>query len=292
MRTLHHHLILYDAECPMCQLYTSAFTKTGMLDPNGRAPYQTVLDPKNLAPCQTAPGTPTSPACPLIDPQRAVNEIALIDTTTGEVKYGIESLFKVIGHAIPFFKPLFSCRPFLWLMRKVYAFISYNRKVIIPPTSQPTNLTTPQPTFYLKYRLAYLIFTLTIAAAILTRYAHLLSGILPVGNRWREFLICSGQIFFQGIIISLIAPKKGWDYLGNMMTISLAGSLALLPILAISKFAGIPAAAATVWFLLVAAAMLLEHLRRTKLLGLNWTLSITWIIYRLLVLFVITKYLC
>ena len=52
-------------------------------------------------------------ACPYVDRQRAVNEIALVNTETGEVEYGIKSLFKVIGNSAPVFKPLFSFNPFV-----------------------------------------------------------------------------------------------------------------------------------------------------------------------------------
>src|SRR5580698_2819025 len=95
VNTLKNHTILYDADCPMCKAYTNAFTATGMLDPNGRAPYQHMPDF----------------ACPLIDHQRAVNEIALINKTTGQVTYGIESLFKIIANSFPIFRPLFNCKP-------------------------------------------------------------------------------------------------------------------------------------------------------------------------------------
>jgi hypothetical protein len=115
MKTLKNHLILFDSECPMCRVYTQAFVASGMLGAEGRAAYQTEME-----------------SCPLIDRQRAVNEIALINLGNGQVTYGISSLFKVIGNACPAFAPLFACRPFAWVMGKVYAFISYNRRVIIP----------------------------------------------------------------------------------------------------------------------------------------------------------------
>src|ERR1700761_5036304 len=175
MKTLKDHLILYDAECPMCKVYTQAFTSTGMLDNDGRAPYQNL---KGFA-------------CPTVDRKRAVNEIALVTTTTCEVTYGIDILFKVIGNAWPIFKPLFTFRPFAWSMRKLYAFISYNRKVIIPaPKTTDEKL---QPDFSLRHRIAWLVIATIIAAAILTRYSHLLP--YP-GNNYREYLICTGQIFF------------------------------------------------------------------------------------------------
>jgi hypothetical protein len=72
-----------------------------------------------------------------------------------------------------------------------------------------------------------------------------------------------------------------------MMTISLAGSLALAPALAIAAITHLSPLAASTWFLIVAGLMLLEHIRRTRLLGLDWTLTISWVFYRLHVLLLI-----
>jgi predicted DCC family thiol-disulfide oxidoreductase YuxK len=271
MNTLKDHVILYDAECPMCKVYTRAFTTTGMLDKEGRVPYQDMPDF----------------ACPVIDQQRAVNEIALVNKRTGEVNYGIDSLFKVIAHSFPVFGPLFRFAPFVWLMRKVYAFISYNRKVIIPAPKGHVHAI--QPAFRLRYRLAWLLFTVGVAGYILTAYAKLFTGLLPAGNSYREYLICGGQLLFQGLIVSLYAPSRRWDYLGNMMTISLAGALLLLPGLAIAAISHLSPVAAAAYFLFIAGLMLLEHIRRSKLLSLGWVLTISWVCYRVVVLAIIAR---
>ena len=265
MNTLKNYLILYDAECPMCSIYTKAFVNTGLIEQNGRASYQ-----------ETPEAT-----CPLVDRQRAVNEIALVNQTTGEVTYGIQSLFKVFAAAVPFLKPLFELKPFLWLMNKAYAFISYNRRVIIPAASEQYAY---QPTFKLNYRVAYLLFTWALTAYILTAYVHLMYGLLPVGTGYREYLVCGGQIFFQGFIVSIIASAKKWAYLGNMMTISFAGGLLLLLMMSLSHFVKLSAIAYSVYFLAVAGLMFLEHIRRTKLLNLGYTLTITWVLYRVALL--------
>jgi predicted DCC family thiol-disulfide oxidoreductase YuxK len=270
MKTLSNHVVLFDAECPMCRVYTRAFVKTGMLDDGGRAAYQTM--PQNT--------------CPVYDRQRAVNEIALIDLKSGEVTYGIKSLFKILGNAWPVFGPLFAFNPFVWFMSKVYAFISYNRRVIIPPTTEDTAFAY-QPTFKLHYRVAYLLFTWFCTGFILTRYAHLLVGMVPLGNAYREYMICGGQVIFQALVITTFAKEKMWAYLGNMMTISFAGSLLLLIPLAVNhwfKFGPLPA---TICFMAVAGLMFLEHIRRTKLLQLGWAMTITWVCYRIALLFII-----
>ncbi|EHQ27984.1 thiol-disulfide oxidoreductase DCC family protein [Mucilaginibacter paludis] len=265
MKTLANHTILYDAECPMCHIYTKAFVRTGMLDAHGREAYQQM--PEDI--------------CPYVDRQRAVNEIALVDKTSGEVSYGIQSLFKIIAYSFPLFKPLLHFKPFIWLMSKVYAFISYNRRVIIPVSSNHSDI---QPTFKKHYRIAYLLFTWLITSVILSHYAPLLNGVVSPGNGYREYLICGGQIIFQAAIISLVAHNKLWKYLGNLMTISFAGSLLLLPAIAASKWLNHQPLLFTGYFMLIAAMMFLEHIRRSKLLNIGWGLTCTWVIYRLLVL--------
>jgi len=265
MKTLANHIILYDEECPMCLAYTKAFTKLNMLPKNGRESYQKIPDY----------------ICPLIDKQRAVNEIALVDIETGEVTYGIDSVFKILGNAISFLKPLFNFAPFHWLMAKAYAFISYNRKVIIPAEVKEHTI---QPDFKIQYRIAFLIFTWFVTANILTSYAYLLTDFVPLGNKYREYLICGGQIFFQAIIIGFYKKEKLWDYLGNMMTISMAGALLLIVPLFLARWMEIISIFYILYFLMVAGLMLLEHLRRSRILKISLLMSITWILYRLIVL--------
>ena len=267
MKTLKNHMILLDNECPMCRVYTQAFVQSGMLEREGRAAYQSGLET----------------VCPVIDRQRAVNEIALVNTQNGEVTYGVESLFKVIGNACPVFGPLFRFRPFAWLMSKVYAFISYNRRVIIP-AGKGEETFAYQPTFKLHYRIAWLLFTWLATGSILTAYAHLLIRVIPPGGPLREYFICGGQMIFQGVIISTFAREKMWNYLGNMMTISFGGSLLLLLMSGLAHWIKLPPAVFALYFMGVAGLMFLEHIRRTGLMGLGWVMTVTWVLYRVGVL--------
>jgi hypothetical protein len=270
MRILKDHLILFDGECPMCSVYTNAFVKTGMLDTAGRTDYQHGTDA----------------FCPVIDRQRAVNEIALIDLQTGDVTYGVKSLFKVIGNSCPAFVPLFACRPFIWLASKLYAFISYNRRVIMPAVDEAGGFAW-RPSFKLHYRIAYLLFTWFCTGYILTKYTSVLAPVISTGGVFREYAICGGQILFQGMIISTLAREKLWAYLGNMMTISFAGSLLLLVVIGLNQLVKLPSADLTACFLTIAGLMFLEHVRRTKLLNLGNILSITWVLYRVVLLIII-----
>lgn len=254
----------------MCNAYTSAFLKTGMLDKDGREPYQ------NISCCYSTK----------IDTARAVNEIAVVNRETGNVSYGVQSLFLIIGNAFPVFKPLFRLKSFEWLMDKFYKFISYNRRVIMPSAKEKTG-SMNDPSFNLSYRIAYLVFTWLTTALILYNYSKLLTGVIPASNFYREFLICGGQILWQLAFVYLNDKSKAWNYLGTMMTISFAGGLVLLIGIGISKFFSAAPVVFASYFAIVFVLMFFEHIRRTKVLKLSSSLSVTWVLYRIILLIII-----
>lgn len=267
--------MVYDADCPLCMAYTGAFIKTRMLDADGRIPYQQVGG-------EFVPG---------MDAERAKNEIALINRETGEVKYGLESLLTIIETRFRWIGLLGRIQPLKFFFQKLYNFISYNRKVIIPAKSVDSGGTSGSqyfdctPTFKLKYRMAYLLIVWLLTSVTLVQYSQLLGTLIPATDFVREFIICGGQVVFQAIAITFVTRTKHWDYLGNMMTVSLFGALLLLPALLVGKLlTGIPPLIFMLYFMLVVGVMLYEHARRMKLLGLGWWPSASWVLYRLLVL--------
>lgn len=271
MKTLKDHVILYDQDCPLCNAYTGAFVKTGMLDHNGRQPFsQADQHIKSL-----------------IDHERASDEIALIDMKTGSVRYGIDSLFKILAHRFPVLRCLFSSPLFRACMSKLYFFVSYNRKIVAPGKQfeSPTSCT---PSFNLKYRWAFILFAWLITSLVLTSYVGHLIPLLPPTTLGREFIICGGQLAFQGIILLILNRKRTLHYLGNMMTVSLIGALLLLPAIILGNLNVIQTPYFFLgWFGLVVCFMLAEHKRRATILGLPLLVSGTWVFYRVLVLFLI-----
>jgi predicted DCC family thiol-disulfide oxidoreductase YuxK len=264
MNTLHNHVIIYDKDCPLCNLYTGAFVKTNMLDKNGRLNFSD-LNTSNY---------------PCMDVARSRDEIALINTQTGNITYGIDSLFKILSNAIPALRLPFCSNVFRYAMRKLYSFVSYNRKVIAPAKEfeLPGSCT---PSFNLKYRWAYIIVSWIFTSIVLSRFAVRLEPMIPSTNFFREWLICGGQIVFQSIAIRFMRKERVIHYLGNMMTVSNIGALFLIPAL------WFPITNPTffiIWFGAVVTFMLFEHFRRAKILGLSVWASVSWVLYRILVL--------
>jgi predicted DCC family thiol-disulfide oxidoreductase YuxK len=291
MKTLSNHTMVYDADCPLCAAYTKSFVTTEMLDKNGRVPYQQV----------------GGSFCPGMDEERSKNEIALVNLETGEVKYGLESLLTIIEHRYKWMGTVARIQPLKFFLQKLYNFISYNRKVIAPVSSSAVSESAVQtrfdctPTFKLKYRLAYIVFVWLVTSLVLVEYSHLLGDLIPATNFYREFLICGGQVLFQSVAVGILLaarvavptsearrrgkPERLIDYLGNMMTVSFIGALLLLPVLLLgSVFAGISPVVFLAYFMLVVGVMLYEHARRMKLMELGGWPSVSWVLYRMLVL--------
>lgn len=260
MATLNNHIILYDEDCPLCRVYTSGFIRANLLDKNGRLPYTAQVN--NF---------------PQVDAARAADEIALIDKNSNDVTYGYDSLVKILRSGCPIFG-VFALKPLRFIFRQLYFFVSYNRKQIIPARESSCT-----PSYHLAYRAAYLIFSLLVTAFVLHRYAPLMQPIIPPSHFARELMICAGQMLFQGVLAFFVCKGKVMDYLGNMMTVSLGGSIALAVLSLLSHAIHSPVFFTGV-FLFTALVMFLEHWRRMQLLRMPVVMSFGWVLYRLLVL--------
>ena len=138
------------------------------------------------------------------------NEIALIDKKNNSVKYGLDSLTTIIGYSIPVFRPLFNTKLFQSLMRRLYFFVSYNRKAIAPgPIFEGRNTCTPEINY--AYRWAYIIFAWLVTSFILVFYSRLAVPLVPASNFIREFIVCGGRIVFQGFIVGVTKKPDRCD---------------------------------------------------------------------------------
>jgi hypothetical protein len=270
MKTLEDQTLLYDEDCPLCSLYTTGFVKSGMLDENGRKSYCQLSDEEQS----------------FVDLKRAPNEIALINNKTKTVTYGVDSLIKVIGFSFPLIEKIATLKPIHFILKKLYSFVSYNRKVIIPGTVKEENKLQCVPDFSYKYRFLFIGFAVTLTSYILFGYADLIAN-LPKSNIAREIILAFGQIVFQSLFLLKFDKKTILNYAGNVMTVSLLGALILVPILILSKFIQLPEMIILGWFGVTVFIMFAEHFRRVKILKLPFYLSYTWILYRILALLLI-----
>lgn len=270
---LPDHIMYYDRDCAMCTWYTKAMVRHGILQRQGRQCYQQASADQEYLPHDAVP----------LDLDRARNEIALFDTKSGQVHYGLRSFLVLFSKQLPALAPLFGTPWTERLIRPLYRLVSYNRKVISPPrVFEEEGACTPD--FKLGWRLAYLLIGSLITAMILAAYALKLPLAADSAGLARELTICLGQLLFQGLIVRSIRRERLWHYLGNIVTISMVGALGLLPVLLIDALFELPVAVIVGHFVVVLFLMLKEHVRRVKYLQLPWWLTITWLGYRFVLL--------
>ena len=266
MKTLANQTLLYDEGCPLCRAYTTGFIKARMLDKNGRKPYDTLTDEERC----------------FVNAHRACNEIALIDNQNKTVTYGIDIMLKVLGNSFPVIAKIGNLKAINWFLKKLYSFISYNRKVIIPGKAN-TDRIQCVPDFNYRYRIAYILFTTLITATVLFEFAKMIP-LYVQANFGKELVLAFGQIIFQGLFLFQKDNKARLNYLGNLLTVSLFSSLLLLPMLILHQYIQINEMIILGWFGTVVFIMFAEHYRRVQLLQLPKYLCLTWIAYRIIAL--------
>ena len=257
--------LLIDRHCPMCQIYGKGFIKAGLLDENSICAYQDVPQESQMK----------------IDFNRAQDEIAMHDTTTGETTYGLHSILKIVTQKSPLFQTVMYHDIVFKPLNALYKFISYNRKVIAPSAPTPDMTRLCEPTFNIPFRWSYIFFVAIATAFVVNAFTtHLFPHFGWTNSIQTELLICFGQVAWQGTAACLILKDNRLTYLGNMSTVSMIGALLLLPILF-----GLSLINAPLWVLLplffgVIGIMFLEHIRRCKLLGISLWMTVSWVTFR------------
>ena len=136
--------------------------------------------------------------------------------------------------------------------------------------------------------ITFIVLSAVFTSLILFRYSFLLKGIIPGSDLYREFKICFGQIFFQGII--LICFKKPLEliieYLKAMMLVSFIGAIMLLPAFLLNQFISGPFVF-IMCFMCVVLVMFVLHAWLVKRVNAPAWLSGTWVLYRFAVLLII-----
>jgi hypothetical protein len=190
--------IVYDNNCPMCQLYTQGFVQAQMLKPENRIAF-TCLPPA---------------IAEKIDLERSRHEIPLVDLAGGKTLYGLDSLLFMIGSRLPFLAKIAHFAPFYYFFKVLYALVSYNRRVIIQTPKQTEGFDCA-PDFHVGYRLSFIGLSIGMAMmclgwswqaswAVLT--FHYLLPFLESQKRTEMLGQLSVSIWIACFFVSLSAP--------------------------------------------------------------------------------------
>lgn len=239
---LENKLIVYDDSCPMCKLYTQGFVRMRILTPEHRVGFAHA----------------DAPTMAQLDLNRARHEIPLLDIQTGEVTYGMDTLFCLIGHRFPVFTPLFRLPRFRALIYSVYQIVTYNRRVIAgcAPPREGFNCA---PDFNKPVRLRYLRFAIG-------TWIVLLMGVIGTAL-WANQYVLAGLLAVCGVGQSVRLKQSRqmrcfWDKVGGVATNHLLFGLLLAP-----SLLPLPALARWINFGVAGTVTLLDAQRRKRNCG-------------------------
>lgn len=268
---LKNHKLLVDAYCPMCTLYGKCFTSFGLIDKQTVSPYQKEAAYNKFP----------------IDMERAKSEIALHNLETNETAYGIDAFIEILSQRQKNIKRLFEFKPIYILLNMLYMFISANRKIITRPIEKK-KFDACTPPLNLTLRITYVVLATFATGLLLPSFTSSLFNQIgwPVSLHL-ELIVCFGQVIFQWMIFKLLYTKNEWEYLGHMATISLIGALALYTVSFFLPLGSFSLITLLMLFFGVVGSMFLEHILRSHRLGFNHNLTISWIIYRSIVLVIL-----
>ncbi len=265
MKAIDQKIMVYDNKCPMCVWYTGQFVKNGMLSSKNRVGFHELE---------------RHPLKSKINLQKAKHEIPLIDQQGGETIYGIDALLYVLSSKIKLIGIVGRFLPVYWLLKRFYAMISYNRRIIVPIKKEDAPIV--HPDFNLKYRLSYIVFAAVIAAAITYWLGWSLEGV------WQgEEQVLGGQMLLiagtgwlaTAVIALLLLPDKKVDYLGQLATVMLIGVLVLVPGIVLKQLLNDTSGWVLMGSVLASSSIMLwQHAKRARFLALRPAWTLCWFI--------------
>jgi len=236
--------LIYDDDCPLCAAYTNAFVKTGMLQK--RQPFSTA-SPELLH---------------TINWQRSKNEIPLLDPTTKQIWYGIDALLEILGGRFPWIKTVGRCQPVNYLLKKLYNFISYNRKVIVAIKATPDKIDCT-PTFNIFYRLLFMLVFLVLNTWMIYPLHRLLQHIPFYTLSSTQLLALHFIIVGINCTIACCLPKQtAFEYLGQVNMLALIAVLLTLPLIITNSYVNTGAVVNYTYLTLLFVVILKEYFRR------------------------------
>jgi len=260
---MNNKILIYDDNCPLCRWYSSLFVKFGLLPENGRQPFSSI-----------------EPALfEIIDYDRSRNEIPLLDETSRKVFYGVDALLEILGQRSSLFKKVGKSKIIYWLLKKMYRFISYNRKVIVAKKCGNGAIDC-SPDLNLKYRIAFMSLCLVFNSILLFSlnnviFTPIAASVLSLVKLQAAHF---GLVASNCILALSLNKKKAVEYLGQISMLATLTILFLIPLMFIRQLLILPSWFSIIYMAATAIVIFKEYLRRMEYAGVltsnNWIAAI------------------
>lgn len=251
-----NYKIVFDRNCGVCRIGSQTLLKTGMIQEDN------ILGLDNFHEDRAACN---------VDPQRACNEMAVVNKTSHEVRYGMEGYAWLLEEQYPRFAKFWNSAFFKVFLSPFYKLFASNRRVIAPVGLQEGLC---MPDLHKGRRLAYISLVVLVACIVTYIKGTILAD--PMEPRWYYGLALI-SITGPGWILALLvySGNDKWEYAGHLASI-------------VATAMGIQILALVAWWLmpnpywivvsmvLSEIIMILIHYKRMKLLEKPQGYTLKW----------------
>lgn len=246
------YILIYDDKCPICAAYTRLFVKTGILNNDGRISFIKA----------------NTGLLERFDIDRGKNEIPLLDTSTGKVHYGIDALLELLNTRIPIIKGIGRFKPVYWFLRKLYKFISFNRKVIVAVKCNKGQFDC-SPEFNYKWRLLFMLFFLCFNTAALIPVQQYALANSIFSNASLEYLqVLHIMLVGSNVLLALTMTKtEAFEYLGQVNILATIAVLFLLLLAGFNRFIIASPIINNLYLFAILLLIVKEYIRRMNYAG-------------------------
>ena len=245
MHTLENKALIYDSNCPLCCWYTEKFIQVGALENSGRISFNELNQHQITS----------------LDAHRSRHEIPLIDTKTGKVVYGIDGLTLILSKLFPFFKSILLNENAKKLVKPLYNFISYNRRIIVPSKIANTKTIDCAPDFHFGWRLSLI-------TVCMSFYYLIIFGLKTQFNVFDINLFLVYPILHIAFILFMTKnnwKEKLWNAFGDFSVTNLSTTILFTPLFLIHFFVqNIPAYFMVIVFVLFQFRLMIHYLKRIE----------------------------
>lgn len=247
-----NYILIYDDKCPLCAAYTGLFVKTSILTNEGRKSFTTV----------------DATLLQKVNVERSKNEIPLIDTAAGKVYYGIDALLELLNTKLYGIKTIGNLHPVYWVLKKLYKFISYNRKVIVA-TKCSKGQYDCSPEFNYKWRFVFLLVFLTVnTLALFPVQQYVMANSIFISSTIYELQLLHVILVSSNLLLELtLSKQKAVEYLGQVNMLATIVILFLLALAGINKYGFANPIVNNLFLLGLTVFIFKEYVRRMRYAG-------------------------
>ncbi len=253
---MKRYSIVFDNKCAVCGLGARSFKSLGLMSDELGIELDSFQD--NAIACN-------------VDPNRACDEMAVIDLDTLEVTYGYDGWVDIISLKSNFLARLMKLGLVKSLLNPVYIFFASNRRILAP---LEVNESTCEPKLKKGYRVALLMLLALFAGFITYKKGEVLSTSELFGflNGWKLISVTGAGWLITGL---LYQKANKWDYWGHLAVI--AGTAILLQSFALVGYTLFPNLAWVIGSMILSDLLMIwMHFKRVKMLGVSQKQTFIW----------------